>query len=169
LVIKSNNRFSIITICNYETYQNDSTDNRTPDRTTAEQQRNNSGTTAEHNKEDKELKEDKEVCVHARPRCSVKLQVPYHGAEVLTAINQWFDYQAAQGKLPFDLDHAAVQMVQMTATPEELIESVSYGILNTCKNFQNFAAEHALKINGKPGSLKSAETFRERVEALKRK
>jgi hypothetical protein len=70
-----------------------------------------------------------------------QLRPPYHEAKVTLALNDWFQWQAQCNKLPLDIELAAQQMIQMTATQEELIKSIGYGILNSCKNFRNFEAE----------------------------
>ena len=61
--LKSNNHFTIITVCNWETYQENENEKEQPENnrvTAREQQSNNRVTTEEHKQESKEGKESKE-------------------------------------------------------------------------------------------------------------
>jgi hypothetical protein len=98
--LKSNNHFTIITICNWETYQENEIIKEQPEnnqRTTEEQQSNNRVTTEEHKQESKEgkkVKKDKKEFIP--PTCDeVKNYFKEKGYKETVAIRAYEGYSVA--------------------------------------------------------------------------
>lgn len=82
---------------------------------------------------------------------SIRFPPPFHDQPVKDAFARWFSYLGKRGKMPLDLELAAVQAVQFFPSPEELIQSIGYAILNGYITLKNYSAEIAPRRQGSQG------------------
>ena len=111
LSIKTNSRFSLITIVNYEEYQQPAREVEQPveqpvnsRRTAGEQPVNTNNNDNNSNKGERHPAASRRFCA--------KLSPPYHTQAVTDSFNAWFTHLARLNRLPLDTDLAAVQAIQ---------------------------------------------------------
>jgi hypothetical protein len=136
LNIESSRHFSVVTVCNFDSYQGVDEPAVAAKGTTKEQPRNNQGTTKEHIQERQEIQEGKEEgSAHARQivpgnedwESRVYYRPGFDTPEVREKVSQWIDHLGGWGPI-FNMAQTATEAMQRFGSPADFIEAVSFAI-----------------------------------------
>ena len=132
-------RFSIVTINNYESYNDAENDN-----VQASVQQMSSRCPADvHKEECKELKEERES---AGLRLNgVILPKPFETQEVHELLESWMAYCDKRGKGPIDPAEQAARGLMLFNTVDDLRDSLNYAMGNGFTTLKNYAAQERAK------------------------